>query len=51
MEFEQLHKFMAKYQCSLEVAMYYFELRDEGCTREQAFLWCGLRDPEEHRDD
>ena len=51
MEFEQLRKFMAKYQCDHETALRYFDLRDEGCTREQALLWCGLRDPEEHRHD
>ena len=51
MEYEQLRNFMTKYQCDLETALYYFDLRSEGCTREQAFLWCGLRDPSEHRDD
>lgn len=51
MEYEQLRVFMTKYQCSLETAWHYFELRWEGCTPEQALLWCGLRDPNEHRND
>lgn len=44
MDWEVIKKFMDKYDCSHETATLYFSLRDDGCTVEQALLWCGLAD-------
>lgn len=43
--FESLKRFMEKYKCSVDTALYYFELREEGCTPESALVWCGLAAP------
>ena len=45
MDWEVIVRFMRKYECNHDTASHYFALRDEGCTREQALLWCGLVDP------
>jgi len=45
MDWETVVAFMRKHGCDHDTASYYFALREEGCSREQALLWCGLRDP------
>lgn len=45
MDGEKLRAFMDKYQCGEQTARYYYDLREEGVAREQALVWCGLRDP------
>ncbi|MHA3905176.1 hypothetical protein ACTPOE_16850 [Castellaniella sp. WN] len=42
MDGEQLRKFAQRWNCCLETAAYYFDLRAEGCTVEAALAWCGL---------
>ena len=42
MDYEKIKAFALKYGCSVETAVYYYTLRDEGVPYEAALAWCGL---------
>lgn len=48
---ERLQRIMETYECDLETAQRYLDLRDEGYNYVQAQLMAGIGDPPENRDD
>ena len=47
---EQVKRIQEVYECTVERAMLYLDLREEGYSRTQALLMAGLTDPAEYED-